>query len=224
VPKPDPKFENKGGARMPLRLPQYLKDHGLYLFLIANKKYVPGLILRREGDAFWPHERLRKLLGDSTLSWETELVEADMPDVIEGSKRAGAGGKFILPFLKINSGLEYNSFVDFRISAIDQRIFTDDNLLLWNPLSGRLKWLKNQKPGVWERIKGRYLVLSTWYAREYEVSLGRALKGNLDANFQKKISPTVGAQLNIDSANKIVNVSRNLRIPFAFQGKRLVKI
>jgi len=209
---------------MPLRFPQYLKDHGLYLLLVANKKYVPGLILRREGDAFWPHERLRTLLRDSTLSWETELVEAEMPDVIEGSRQVGAGGKLILPFLTISGGLEYNRFVDFKISALDQRIFTDDNLLLWNPLSGRLKWLKNQKPGVWDRIKGCYLVLSTWYAKEYEVSLGRALKGNLDANFQQKISPTVGARLNIDSANKILNVSRNLRIPFAFQGERLVKI
>lgn len=207
-----------------LRFPQYLKKHGLYLLLVANEKYLPGLILGREGDAFWPHERLRMLLRDSTLSWETELVEAEMPDIIEGSRQVGAGGKLILPFLTISGGLEYNRFVDFKISALDQRIFTDDNLLLWNPLSGRLKWLKNQKPGVWDRIKGHYLVLSTWYAKEYEVSLGRALKGNLDANFQQKISPTVGARLNIDSANKILNVSRNLRIPFAFQGKRLVKI
>jgi hypothetical protein len=185
---------------------------------------VPGLILRREGDTFWPHEKLKKLLRDSTLSWETELVEAEMPDVIEGSRQVGAGGKLVLPFLTISGGLEYNRFVDFKISTLNQRIFTDDNLLLWNPLSGRLKWLKNQKPEVWNRVKGNYLALSTWYAKKYEVRLGRALKGDLDANFQQKISPTVGAKLDIDSANKTLNVTRNLRIPFAFQGKRLVKI
>jgi len=67
-------------------------------------------------------------------------------------------------------------------------------------------------------------VLSTWYAKEYEVNLGRALRGDFDANIQQKISPTAGAKMNIDSANKIVNVSKNLRIPFAFQGKRLVRI
>ena len=207
-----------------LRFPQYLKDHGLYLLLAANEKYEPGSILRREGDAFWPHDRLERLLRDSSLSWQTQYVDANIPHVLEGSRQVGAGGKLILPFLKVHGGLEYNRFVDFKISAVDQCIFTDDNLLLWNPLSGRLKWLKNAKPGIWDRIKGRYLVLSTWYAREYEVSLGRALKGDLDANFKKKISPTVGARLNIDSVNKIVNVSRNLRIPFAFHGKRLVKI
>lgn len=207
-----------------LRFPQYLKKHGLYLLLVANEKYLPGLILGRKGDAFWEYDKLKRLLKDSTLSWQTQYVDANIPHVIEGSRQVGAGGNLILPFLTIDGGLEYNRFVDFKISAVDQRIFTDDNLRLWNPLSGRLKWLKNEKPDVWDSIKGRYLVLSTWYASEYEVRLGRALKGNLDATFQKKISPTVGARLNIDSANKIVNVSRNLRVPFAFQGKRLVKI
>jgi len=207
-----------------IRFPQYLKKHGLYLLLVANETYLPGLILRREGDAFWGHEKLKRLLKDSTLSWQTQYVGANIPHVIEGSRQVGAGGNLILPFLTIDGGLEYNSFVDFKISAVDQRIFTDDNLRLWNPLSGRLKWLKNEKPDDWNRIKGRYLVLSTWYASEYEVRLGRALKGDLDVTFQQKISPTVGARLNIDSANKIVNVSKNLRVPFAFQGKRLVKI
>lgn len=207
-----------------LRFPQYLKDHELYLLLFSNRKYVPGSILRRKGDAFHPHDRLSRLLTDPKLSWETELVDANIPQVIEGSRQVGAGGRLILPFLKISGGLDANRFVNFKISAVDQRIFTDDNLFLWNLLSGRLKWLKNQKPDEWARIKGRYLVLSTWYAREYEVSLGRALKGDLDANFKKKISPTVGARLNIDSGNKIVNVSKNLGIPFAFHGKRLVKI
>ena len=207
-----------------LRFPQYLKDHELYLLLFSNKKYVPGLILRRKGDAFHPHDELSSLLTDPKLSWETELVEAEMPDVIEGSRQVGTGGRLILPFLKISGGLEANRFVNFRISAVDQRIFTDKRLFHWNPLSGRLRWLRNAKPDDWDTIKGCYLVLSTWYAREYEVSIGRALKGDLDANFKKKISPTVGARLNIDSTNKILNISRNLRIPFAFHGKRLVRI
>jgi len=207
-----------------LRFPQYLKDHGLYLLLFSNERYVPGAILMREGDAFHPHDMLSMLLTDPKLSWETELVDANIPQVIEGSRLVGAGGRLILPFLKISGGLDVNRFVDFRISAVDQRIFTDNKLFLWNQLRGRLEWLKNAKPGVWNTIKGRYLVLSTWFAREYEVSLGRALKGNLSANFQRKISPTVGARLNIDPTNKILNVSGNLRVPFAFQGKRLVRI
>jgi hypothetical protein len=207
-----------------LRFPQYLKDHGLYLLLFSNKKYVPGSILRRKGDAFHHHDNLSLRLKDPKLSWETELVDANIPQVIEGSRQVGAGGKLILPFLKINGGLNANRFVDFRISAVDQRIFTDNKLFLWNHLLGRLQWLRHAKPDIWKRIKGRYLVLSTWFAREYEVSLGRALTGNLNANFQKKISPTAGAQMNIDSTNKILNVSGNLRIPFAFHGERLVRI
>jgi len=207
-----------------LRFPQYLKDHGLYLLLVANENYVPGLILGREGNAFWEHDKLKRLLRDSSLSWRTQYVSANIPHVIEGSRQVGAGGKLILPFLTIDGGLDANRFVDFKISAVDQRVFTDDNLRLLNPLSGRLRWLKNQKPGVWDTIKGRYLVISTWHAKEYEVRLGRALTGDLDAQFQQQIYPTAGAHLNIDSANKIVNVSRNLRVPFAFQGKRLVKI
>ncbi len=151
-------------------------------------------------------------------------MDAEIPDIIEGSRQVGAGGKLILPFLKIHGGLEYNRFVDFKISVVGQRIFKEDNLSLWNRLLGRLEWLKNKKPNDWDRIKGRYLVLSTWYAKEYEVNLGRALRGDFDANIQQKISPTAGAKMNIDSANKIVNVSKNLRIPFAFQGKRLVRI
>jgi len=208
-----------------LRFPQYLKNHGLYLLLVANEKYLPGLILGRKGDAFWEHDKLKRHLKVPNLSWQTELVEADMPDVIEGSRQVGAGGNLILPFLTINAGLEYNRFVDFKISAVDQRIFTDENLWLWNPLSEMLAQLKEDKPRVWKtKFKGRYLVLSTWYASKYEVRLGRALKGDLDAKFQQQISPTVGARMNIDSTNKILNVSGNLRVPFAFQGKRLVRI
>ncbi len=208
----------------PLRFPQYLRQHGLYLLLVSNENYVPGLILGREGDAFWEHDNLNRLLIDRKLSWETRYVSANIPHVIEGSRQVGVGGRLILPFLTINGGLDANRFVDFKISAVDQRVFTDDNLRLWNPLSRRLRWLKNTKPEDWNDIKGRYLVISTWHAKEYEVRLGRALTGDLDAQFQEQIYPTVGARMNIDSANKIVNVSRNLRVPFAFQGRRLVKI
>jgi hypothetical protein len=161
-----------------LRFPQYLKNHGLYLLLVANEKYLPGLILGRKGDAFWEHDKLKRHLKVPNLSWQ-----------------------------------------------VDQRIFTDENLWLWNPLSEMLAQLKEDKPRVWKtKFKGRYLVLSTWYASKYEVRLGRALKGDLDAKFQQQISPTVGARMNIDSTNKILNVSGNLRVPFAFQGKRLVRI
>jgi len=226
VPKPDPIIEDPGGSKMAtIRFPQYLKRHGLYLLLFANERYLPGLILKRKGDAFREHDKLKKHLKVPNLSWQTELVEADMPEVIEGSRQVGAGGNLKLPFLTIGGGLEYNRFVDFRISAVDQRIFTDENLWLWNPLSEMLAQLKANKPRIWKtKLKGRYLVLSTWYASKYEVHLGRALKGDLDATFKKKISPTAGGRMNIDSANKIVNFYRSTRVAFAFQGERLVKI
>jgi len=80
-------------------------------------------------------------------------VDAEIPDIIEGSRQVGAGGKLILPFLKIHGGLEYNRFVDFKISVVGQRIFKEDNLSLWNRLLGRLEWLKNKKPNDWDRIK-----------------------------------------------------------------------
>lgn len=208
-----------------LRFPQYLKNQGLYLFLVSNVKYLPGLILGRKGDSFEEHDKLKKYLKVHNLSWKTELVEADMPEVIEGSRQVGAGGNLELPFLKISGGLEYNRFVDFRISAVQQRIFTDERLWLWNPLSEMLAQLKANKPRIWKtKLKGRYLVLSTWYASKYEVRLGRALTGDLDARFEQQISPTAGGRMNIDSTNKIVNFYRSTRVPFAFQGKRLVKI
>jgi len=208
-----------------IRFPQYLKKHGLYLLLFANERHLPGLILKRKGDAFREHDKLRKYLKVHNLSWQTELVEADMPEVIEGSRQVGAGGNLILPFLTISGGLDASRFVDFKISAVEQRIFIDDNLWLWNPLSEMLAQLKEDKPKIWKtKLKGRYLVQSTWYASKYEVRFGRALKGDLDAKFQQQISPTAGGRMNIDSKNKIVNFFKSTRVPFGFQGKRLVRI
>ncbi len=208
-----------------IRFPQFLKKHGVYLLPFANERHLPGLILKRKGDAFKEADKLRKYLRIHNLSWETELVEADMPEVIEGSRKVGAGGKLILPFLTIRGGLESNRFVDFKISAVKQRMFKDDNLWLDNPLSKMLAQLKEAKPRIWkDKLKGRYLVLSTWYASKYEVRLGRALTGNLDARFEQQISPTAGGRMNIDSTKKVVNFFKSTRVPFGFQGKRLVKI
>jgi hypothetical protein len=208
-----------------IRFPQFLKKHGVYLLLFANERHKPGLILKRKGDAFKGADKLRKYFRVHNLSWETELVEADMPEVIEGSRKVGAGGKLVLPFLTISAGLESNRFVDFKISAVKQRMFKDDNLWLDNPLSEMLAQLKKDKPRIWkDKLKGRYLVLSTWYASKYEVRLGRALTGDLDARFEQQISPTAGGRMNVDSTNKIVNFFRSTRVPFGFQGKRLVKI
>jgi hypothetical protein len=67
-------------------------------------------------------------------------------------------------------------------------------------------------------------VLSTWYATEYSVDLGRALKGNLDVDIKKIKAPKVGTDLTIAPGAKIVNVSKNSTVPFAFHGKRLVGI
>jgi len=207
-----------------VRFPQYLKRHGLYVFIAANETYLPGLIFERKGDGFWPHDNLKRLLGENALNWETKLVEADMPDVIVGKRKVGAGGKLKLPFLLIDGGLEKNRFVDFRIGEVRQCIFSDSRLRLWNPLSRLLKRLKERDPKIWDSIKGRYLALSTWYASAYEVDLGGALTGKLDADIQRKISSQAGANLTVDSNEKTLNVSKNFLVPFAFQGKRLIRI
>lgn len=204
-----------------VKFPQYLRRHGLYMFLVANKKYLPGLILRREGQAFWEHDELRGLLKQATLTWQTELVEANIPDVIKGKSKVGAHGELKLPFLSIQGGLEKNHFVDFSIGAVRQCIFKEKKLRYWNRLSKLLKKLKNEDPDVWSSIKGHYLVLSTWYATEYSVNLGRAWKGKLGADLKRKFFPKVGAKVNIDPNKKIVNVSGNFMVPFAFHGEKL---
>ncbi len=204
--------------------PQYLKKHGLYVFIAANETYLPGIILERRGGGFWPFDNLKNILGPKNLIWTTKVVQADMPDAIAGKRKVGIGGKLTLPFLSIDGGLESNRFVDFKIGAVHQCIFEDTKLRYWNPLSRRLKRLKKNDRDVWDSIKGHYLVLSTWYATEYSVDLGRALKGSLGVDIKKIKSPKVGADLTISPSVKIVNVSNNTKVPFAFHGKRLVKI
>ena len=204
--------------------PQYLKKHGLYVFIAANETYLPGIILERKGDGFWPFDNLENSLGQNNLIWTTKLVKADMPDVIAGKSKVGIGGKLTLPFLSIDGGLENNRFVDFKIGAVHQCIFEDTKLRYWNPLSRSLRTLKKKNPKVWDSLKGHYLVLCTWYATEYSVDLGRALKGKLNVDIKKIKSPKVGTDLTIAPSAKIVNVSKNSTVPFAFHGKRLVGI
>jgi hypothetical protein len=208
----------------PIRFPQYLKRHGLYLFIAANETYLPGSILERRGEGFWSYDELKIILQDSDLSWETKVVRASIPGAIEGKSKVGAQGELKLPFLTVQGGLQHKRYVDFRIGAVQQRIFEEDALRLWNPLKGRLKNLARDKPEVWESIKGRYLVRSTWYATEYKVDLGRAWMGGLGAQLKDQIFPYADATVDINPQTKVVNVSGNFLVPFAFDGVKLKKL
>lgn len=204
-----------------MRFPQYLKKHGLYMFMAVNETYLPGSILERQGQGFWPHDELKKILKVPTLSWQTQIVMANIPGAIEGKSKVGAHGELKLPFLTIKGGLQHKRFVDFSIGAVRQCIFKEDDLRLWNPLSRRLKKLEKEKPEVWNSIKGRYLVRSTWYATEYKVNLGRAWTSELGAKLKQEIFPYAGATVDINPETKIVDVSGNFIVPFAFHGKKL---
>jgi len=205
----------------PVRFSQYLKKHGLYLFIAANETYLPGSILERQGQGFWPHDELKKILKVPTLTWKTKVVMANIPGVIEGKSKVGAQGQLKLPFLTIQGGLQHKRFVDFSIGDVKQCIFEEDDLRLWNPLSRQLKKLARAAPEVWDSIKGRYLVRSTWYATKYKVNLGRALTGELGAQLEQKIFPYAEATVNINPETKVVDVSGNFVVPFAFQGLKL---
>jgi hypothetical protein len=207
-----------------IRFPQYLKKHGLYLFIAANETYLPGSILERQGQGFWPYDELKKILKVPALSWRTKVVMANIPGAIEGKSKVGAQGQLKLPFLTIQGGLQHRRYVDFSIGAVRQCIFVDDDLRLWNPLSKRLKSLANTKPKVWESIKGRYLVRSTWSATEYKVNLGRAWTGKLGAQLKKQIFPYADATVDINPETKVVNIFGNFIVPFAFQGLKLQKL
>lgn len=207
-----------------VRFPQYLKRHGLYLFIAANETYLPGSILERKGQGFWPHDELKKILQAANISWETKEVMANIPGTIMGKSQVGAQGELKLPFLTINAGLQHKRYVDFRIGAVQQRIFEDDNLRLWNPLLRRLRRLARTEPDVWDSIRGRYLVRSTWYATEYEVNLKRAWIGNLGAQLKNQIFPYAGAEVDINTEAKVVYVSGNDVVPFAFHGVKLKKL
>jgi len=207
-----------------LSFPQYLEEHGLYIFLSADETYLPGLILKREGQAFSELDSLQRIFGEEEKRYATILVEAHIPGVIQSKKKVAAGGKLLLPWLTISGGLEVNRYVDFTISAVRKRVFEKKQLRYWNPLSAKLKKLKNGKPDVWKEIKGHYLVMNTWYANEYTVNLGRALQGELDVNFQENVIPPVKADVAYNPNTKIVSVSHNSTVPFAFHGNRLVKI
>lgn len=204
-----------------IRFPQYLKKHGLYLLLVANEEYMPGSILERKGQGYWLHDELKRILKVPHLSWQTKRVMANIPGVIEGKSKVGAQGKLKLPFLTIQGGLEHKRFVDFSIGAVRQCIFKEDDLRLWNPLSRRLKSLKKNEPEVWDSIKGCYLVRSTWYATRYSVNLGRAWKGGLGADLKQQIFPHAEAEVIINPETKVVDVSGNFIVPFAFHGKKL---
>jgi len=204
-----------------IRFPQYLKKHGLLMIFNANEGFVPGLIVERQGGSFFKLDALDQLLDDSGLSWKTKVVNADLPDTIEGRKKVEANGSLKLPFLGIKGGLKRNTTVDFSIGTVHFREFTDNKLRLWNPLRRKLRRLKKENSASWKDVKGNYLVVSTWYATSYSIALGRALTGNLDATFKKKISLEAGATLTVDKSYKIVNVKGTKTIPFAFFGRRL---
>ena len=204
-----------------VRFPQYLKKHGLLLIFNASEAFVPGLIVEKKGSSFFKLDALDQLLEEPGIWWKTKLINADLPDAIEGRKTVEAKGSVNLPFLGINKGLKKNTTVGFSIGTVHVREFTDNNLRLWNPLRRKLRKLKKDDPGTWKDIKGNYLVVSTWYASEYSIALGRALTGDLDASFKKKISLETGAKLTMDKSHKIVNVKGTKKIPFAFFGRRL---
>jgi len=204
-----------------IRFPQYLKKHGLYMFIAANETYLPGSILESKGQGFWPYDELKKILQAPNLSWQTKIVMANIPGVIKGKSKVGAQGQLKLPFLTIQGGLQHKRYVDFSIGAIRQCIFEEDDLRLWNPLSRRLKRLARTNPKIWDSIKGRYLVRSTWYATEYKVNLGRAWTGGIGAQLKQQIFPYAKASVDINPETKVVDVSGNFVVPFAFHGLKL---
>jgi len=204
-----------------VRFPQYLKRHGLLLIFNASKTFVPGLIVERKGSSFFKLDTLDRVLREPELSWRTKLIEADLPDAIQGRKKVEANGSLQLPFLSIKSGLERNKTVDFSIGTVHVREFNDDRVRLWNPLRRKLRQLKRNDPRGWKDVKGQYLVVSTWYASEYSIGLGRALSGELNASFKKKIDVETGARVSLDQSASIVNVKGSKKIPFAFFGRRL---
>ena len=204
-----------------VRFPQYLKRHGLLLVFNSNEAIVPGLILERQGSSFFKLDALDQILDDTGISWKTKLLKADLPDTIEGRKKVEGNGSLKLPFLDIKGGLRRNSTVDFSIGTVHLREFTDNRLRLWNPLRRKLRQIKKKDPGTWKDIKGQYLVMSTWYASEYRINLGRARGGELSAGFQKKIKVETGAKMAVDRSHKIVNVKGTKKIPFAIFARRL---
>jgi len=191
------------------------------MFIAANETYLPGSILKRKGQGFWPHDELRNILKLPALSCKTCVVMANIPGVIEGKSKVGAKGELKLPFLTIQGGLQHKRFVDFSIGGVRQCIFKEDNLRLWNPLSRRLKRLEKNDPKVWDSIEGCFLVRSTWYATEYKVNLGRAWTGELGAQLKQQIFPYAKATVDINSETKVVDVSGNFIVPFAFHGEKL---
>jgi hypothetical protein len=204
-----------------VRFPQYLKKHGLLMIFNASEAHVPGLIVERQGGSFFKLDALDQLLDEPGLSWKTKLIKADLPDAIQGRKKVQANGSVNLPFIGIKGGLTKNTTVDFSIGTVHVREFTDNKLRFWNPVRRMLRRLKKGDPAAWKDIKGNYLMVSTWYASEYSIAFNRALTGELDANFKKKISLETGARVSVDKSHKIVNVKGTKKIPFAFFGRRL---
>jgi hypothetical protein len=204
-----------------VRFPQYLKRHGLLVIFNASETFVPGLIVERRSSSFFMLDALHRLLEGEGLSWRTRLFDADFLDTIEGRKKVGADGSLALPFLDIKGGLEKNRMVDFSIGEIHVREFTDQRLRLWNPLKAELRRLRRDQPEIWKEIKGHYLVISTWYASQYSIGLGRALDGELDAKIRKEIAVETGAKVTLDSGLSVVNVKGSKKVPFAFFGRRL---
>lgn len=202
---------------------QYLEDHGLLLLIAADADFLPGLIVERDNGGFWPFDDIRNLLKDERLSYKTKLVEADMPDVISGRKKVGAGGSFELPpFLTISGGLDSSRYVNVRIGEVRTRCFREPRLRLWNQLRRMLRRSKRRHPDVWEGLeKKHYCVLSTWYTSKYTVELGNALPVKLGVRFEREIMVQAGASLDIDREAKVISVTGTRRVPFAFHGERL---
>ncbi len=202
---------------------QYLENHGLLLLIAADTGFKPGLIVERDNGGFWPFDDIRYLLRDETLSFETGLVEADMPDVISGRKKVGAGGSLDLPpFLSISGGLDTSRYVNVRIGEGRTRSFTEPRLKLWNQLRRMLKKSKRRHPNLWDGLKKKhYCVLSTWYTSKYTVELGNALPAKLGVRFEREIAVQAGVKVDIDRESKVINVTGTRRVPFAFHGEQL---
>jgi hypothetical protein len=202
---------------------QYLEDHGLLLLIAADADFLPGLIVERDNGGFWPFDDIRNLLGDERLTYKTRMVEADMPDVISGRKKVGAGGGIELPpFLTIRGGLKSSRYVNVRIGEVRTRCFGEPRLRLWNQLRRMLRKSRRRHPDLWEGLKKKhYCVLSTWYTSKYTVDLGNALPVELDVEFEREIAVRAGTSLDIDREAKVISVTGTRNVPFAFHGERM---
>ena len=209
---------------MAINYSKFLEDFDLQVLIRANEKFLPGLIVEKRGSAFTPVDDLRVILKDSGISFETELLAADLPDVIKGKSQVGGRGEISLPFISIGGGLDSGRFIDYEIGVVKECVFKDQKLALWARAKDQLKRIKKNYQAIWKDIGKHWLVMSTWYASAYSLSLNRVVPGDITAKVKASIEVGIGAKVTVNTEAKIVNVSRNDRVPFAFCGRDLRKI